>query len=159
MMRNLICVILSGVIIFCGFVIMTPWVTMAQDDLNATSEAMRNQRKLYIEKMMELTPQEKEKFWSLYAEYESGLSKVRWERIELAANFIKSHRNLSDAEALDMLKQKLQIDTDELKFKRDYVVKFMQVLPGRKVVRFYQAENRFDTAASAELYRNVPVIR
>jgi len=138
---------------------MTPWVTMAQDDLNATSDAMRNQRKLYIEKMMELTPQEKEGFWSIYAEYECGLSVLVEKRIELAANFIQSHRNLSDAEALNMLKQKLQIDADELKFKRDYLAKFMQVLPGRKVVRFYQAENRFDTAASAELYRNVPVIR
>jgi cytochrome c oxidase assembly protein Cox11 len=40
-----------------------------------------------------------------------------------------------------------------------YVAKFMQVLPGRKVVRFYQAENRVDTATTAELYRHIPVIR
>ena len=58
-----------------------------------------------------------------------------------------------------MLNQKLRLDEADLKFKQSYVVKFMQVLPGRKVVRFYQAENRFDTAAEAELYRNIPVIR
>ena len=109
--------------------------------------------------MMELTPQEKEAFWSLYAEYESGLSRIRADRIKLAANFLQGHANLSDAEALNMLKEKLRIDGDELKFKQAYVAKFLQVLPVRKVVRFYQAEHRFDSAANSELYRNIPLIR
>jgi ribosome-binding ATPase YchF (GTP1/OBG family) len=158
-MRGLIHRILSVAIVLCVLDVMTPWVTMAQDDLRAASEVIKNQKKHYIEKMMELTPQENQAFWALYAEYESGLSKLRENRIELATNFLQSQGNLSDAEALNMLMEKLRIDGDELKFKQSYVAKFRQVLPGRKVVRFYQAENRFDTAASSELYRNIPVIR
>ena len=77
----------------------------------------------------------------------------------MATSFLQSHGNLSDAEALNMLKEKMRIEGDELKFKQAYVAKFMQVLPARKVVRFYQAEHRFDTAANSELYRNVPLIR
>jgi len=77
----------------------------------------------------------------------------------LATSFLQSRGNLSDTEALNMLKEKLGIDGDELKFKQVYVVKFMKVLPVRKVVRFYQAEHRFDTAANSELYRNIPLIR
>ena len=150
--------IVVGILIF-GVAVMNSWVANAQDDLQSASEVIRNQRKIYIEKTMELTPQEKDAFWRLYAEYESGLSKTRGERIELAMNFVQNHGDLSDAKALDMLNQKLRIDGDELKIKQAYVAKFMQVLPGRKVVRFYQAENRFDTAAITELYRNIPVIR
>jgi hypothetical protein len=108
---------------------------------------------------MELTPQEKGAFWRLYAEYDSGLAQIAEKRITLATDFIASQGTLSDAKALDMLNQKLRIDGDELIFKQSYVSKFKQVLPGRKVVRFYQTENRFDTAATAELYRNIPVIR
>ena len=108
---------------------------------------------------MQLTPQEKEKFWPLYDEFESGLSKLKAKRIELAINFIRNHQHLSDAEAMAMLKQKLKLDSDELNYKQSYVNKFMQVIPGRKVVRFYQAENKFDTAATSELYGNIPLIR
>ena len=108
---------------------------------------------------MELTAQEKEVFWPLYVEYESGLSKLRSKRIELATNFLQSHGSLSDSEAIAMLKQKLRLDSADIVFKESFITKFMQVLPGRKVVRFYQAENRFDTAATAELYRNIPVMR
>ena len=158
-MRGLSHKIISAGIVLFAVAVMTPWVANAQDDLRAASEVIRNQKKLYIDKMMELTPQEKQAFFPLYAEYESGLSKLRGKRIELAANFLQSQGNLSDAEALNMLTEKLRIDGDELKFKQAYVAKFMQVLPVRKVVRFYQAEHRFDTAANAEPYRNIPLIR
>ena len=109
--------------------------------------------------MMELTPQEEQAFWPLYDEYQSGLSKIRKELIRLTANFIQTQGLISDAEAIAMLNQRLKIDADELKFKQFYIAKFMQVLPGRKVARLYQAENRFDTAAMAELQRNIPFIR
>jgi len=151
-------IIVMGILIF-GVGVINSWVAYAQDDLQSASEAIRNQRKIYIEKIMELTPPEKEAFWPLYAEYESGLSKIRGKRIELAMSLVQNNGILSDAEAIAMLNQKMKIDVEELKFKLSYVAKFMQVLPGRKVARFYQAENRFDTAAISELYRNIPVIR
>ena len=151
-------IIVVGILIF-GVAVMNSWVANAQDNFQSASEVIRNQRKIYIEKIMALTPQEKEAFWPLYAEYESGLSKIRGKRIELAMNMVQNHKILSDAEAIAALQQKLRIDVDELKFKLSYVTKFMQVLPGRKVARFYQVENRFDTAAISELYRNIPVIR
>ena len=158
-MRDLSRKTISAGIVLFAVAVMAPWVANAQDDLRTASEVIKKQRQLYTKKIMELTPQESEAFWSLYAEYESGLSKIRGERIKLATSFLQSHGNLSDAEALNMLTEKLTIDGEELEFKQAYVAKFMQVLPGRKVVRFYQAENRFDTAATAELYRNIPVIR
>jgi hypothetical protein len=157
--KTLIQNIISLVIVLCVFIVMGSWTADAQDDLQAVSEAIRNQKRIYIEKVMELTPQEKGAFWRLYAEYDSGLAKIAEKRITLATDFIASQGTLSDAKALDMLNQKLRIDGDELIFKQSYVSKFKQVLPGRKVVRFYQTENRFDTAATAELYRNIPVIR
>ena len=159
MKKALIQNIISLVIVLCVFVVMGSWTADAQDDLQAVSEAIRNQKRIYIEKVMELTPQEKDAFWRLYAEYDSGLAKIAEKRITLATDFIADQGTLSDAKALDMLNQKLRIDGDELIFKQSYVSKFKQVLPGRKVVRFYQTENRFDTAATAELYRNIPVIR
>ncbi|MEJ2477088.1 MAG: hypothetical protein P8Y40_06235 [Desulfobacterales bacterium] len=159
MKKTLIQNIISLVIVLCVFIVMGSRAADAQDDLQAVSEAIRNQKRIYIEKVMELTPQEKGAFWRLYAEYDSGLAQIAEKRITLATDFIASQGTLSDAKALDMLNQKLRIDGDELIFKQSYVSKFKQVLPGRKVVRFYQTENRFDTAATAELYRNIPVIR
>ena len=89
-MRGLSRMIISASIVLFAFAVVFPWMAKAQDDLRAASEVIRNQKKLYINKIMELTPQEKEVFWPLYAENESGLSKIRGERIELAINFLQS---------------------------------------------------------------------
>ena len=151
--------IISVSILTFGVAVMNSWVANAKDDLKSASEGIRNQRKVYIEKIMEFTLEEKESFWLLYTEYESGLSKIREKRIELATSIFKKRGILSDDEAITMLNQRMKIDVDELKYKLSYVAKFMKVLPGRKVARFYQAENRFDTAAIAELYSNIPGIR
>ena len=151
--------IISVSILTFGVAVMNSWVANAKDDLKSASEVIRNQRKVYIEKIMEFTLEEKESFWLLYTEYESGLSKIREKRIELATSIFKKRGILSDDEAITMLNQRMKIDVDELKYKLSYVAKFMKVLPGRKVARFYQAENRFDTAAIAELYSNIPGIR
>ncbi len=151
-------IIVVGILMFC-VAVMNSWVANAQDDLQSASEVIRNQRKVYIENIMEFTLQEKESFWPLYTEYESGLSKIRGKRIELATSIFQKRGILSDEEAITMLNKRMKIDVDELKYKLSYVSKFMKVLPGRKVARFYQAENRFDTAAIAELYSNIPGIR
>jgi len=151
-------IIVAGILIFV-VTIMNAWLARAQDDLQAESEIIKNKRKIFIQEVMELTPQEKEKFWPLYAEFESGLSKIRRERIELALRFIQNHETLSNDEAMAMLKQRWRLDSDELKLKQAYVDKFKQVFPGRKVLRFFQAENKFETAAIAELYGNIPMIR
>lgn len=151
--------IVSVSILIFGVTVMNSWVATAQDDFQPVSEVIRNQRRIYIEKVMEFTPQEKESFWPLYIEYESGLSKIRAKRIELAKSIFQKRGIFSDGDAIAMLNQRMKIDVDELKYKISYVSKFMKVLPGRKVARFFQAENRFDTAAIAELYSNIPAIR
>ena len=151
-------IIVVGIFIFV-VAIMNSWLANAQDDFKTASEVIKNKRKIFIEEIMELTPQEKEKFWPIYDEFESELSKIRIKRIELELKFIRNHENLSNAEALAMLKQRWRLDSDELKLKQAYVDKFKQVFPGRKVLRFFQAENKFETAAIAELYGNIPMIR
>ena len=72
-----------------------------------------------------LTSHEKEIFWPIYDEFESELSKIRIKRIELELKFIQNHDNLSDAEAMAMLKQRWRLDSDELKFKQAYADKFI----------------------------------
>jgi hypothetical protein len=158
-MKTVIHKIISVGILILGVVVINSLVAVAQDDLQSVSEVIRNQRKAYIEKIMEFTSQEKESFWPLYADYESGLSQIRGKRIALATSVFQKRGIFSDDEAITMLNQRMKIDVDELKYKLSYVSKFMKVLPGRKVARFYQAENRFDTAAIAQLYSNIPAIR
>ena len=54
-------IISAGIVLF-AVAVMTPWVANSQDDLRTASEIIKKQRKLYTQKILELTPQEKEAF-------------------------------------------------------------------------------------------------
>lgn len=142
-----------------GITTVLPHIVKAQDDIQAAMEAMNIQKRNYIETAMELTPAEEEAFRQVYAEYEAGLAAIEKKRILLAADFLTRHASLDHAGALDMLGRKLGVDNEELACKQSFVSRFMEILPGRKVLRFYQLENQFSTAATSELYRNIPIIR
>ena len=142
-----------------GAMVISGQVAVAEEKLDATMEALKIQRKAYIEEAMELSLQEKEAFWTLYDEYLAELSKIRERLFKLFADFVEKQGYLSDAEALNMLDENLKIDAEEDKLMHVYLAKFKKVLPGRKVVRLYQLEFRFDTAASSMLFQNIPLIR
>lgn len=152
-------IFVSAGVLMVGFAFILPLGIAAQEDLRQKSSVIHSQKKSYIEGVMRLTPEERGDFWRIYDEYDAGLSQITERRLNLAAAYMETHESLSDAQALYMLNQKLQIDREELEFKQSFVSRFKQVLSGRKVLRLYQTENRFDTASISELYRNIPVIR
>lgn len=139
--------------------VMSAKVAIADEKLDAAMEAIKIQRKAYIEKAMELSPQEKEAFWALYDEYHADLSIVRGKLFKLFADFFEKQGYLSDEEALSMLSENLKIEEEEGKLVHVYLAKFKKILPGRKVLRLYQLETRFDTAALSALQQQIPVIR
>lgn len=147
-----------GLVLVAAFV-MGGNMAVAGDKFDTTMEVIKNQRKDYIEKSMELSPQEEEAFWALYDEYHAELSKIRERFFKLYADFVEKQGYLSDEEAMDMLFKYLKMDEEEGKLIYAYLLKFKKVLPGRKVMRFYQVETRFDSAAIAMLHQHVPLIR
>jgi hypothetical protein len=48
---------------------------------------------------------------------------------------------------------------DENKLKRKYVKRFMKVLPAKKVLRYYQIENKLDTIINMDLAATIPLAR
>jgi len=145
--------------IVAAAMVMSGQVVVAEEKLDAAMEAIKIQRKAYIEKAMELSPQEKEAFWALYDEYHADLSVVRDKLFRLVADFVEKQGYLTDEEALNMLSENLKIEAEEGKLVHVYLAKFKKILPGRKVLRLYQLETRFDTAALSALQQQIPVIR
>ena len=67
-------------------------------------------------------------------------------------------KNLSEATALKLLEEFLKIERSKLNFKKLYIPRFQKVLPPKKVVRFYQVENKLDATINYELSREIPLV-
>ena len=114
-----------------------------------------------INRNMGLNKDEESKFWTLYNEYRIAMNKVGKRKAKLIIDYADSIKseNLSDAEALRLVKEIISIERAKLSRKEEYISKFQEVLPPKKVALFYQIENKFDAEINYHLARKIPLVK
>jgi hypothetical protein len=133
--------------------------TQEAEEIRLTREVINNERQALVTRAMDLTPGEMQRFWPLYREYRLAASKVGDRIVTLITTYADNHQNLTDKVANKLLTDFVRIEEDRARLKAQYLPKFKKVLPVKKVARFYQIENKLDTALLAELAEAIPLAR
>jgi hypothetical protein len=128
-------------------------------DIELTRAAIQVRRQAIVTAAMDLEPGEAQAFWPLYREYRSDMAKVNDRYVKLLVTYAESYDALSDQLAAKILRQYLDIERGRTAVKAKYVPRFEKVLPARKVMRFFQADNKLDALVNAELAAEVPLAR
>jgi hypothetical protein len=123
-------------------------------------ELLQAGRREIIAEELRLTDAEAESFWPVYDKYQADMMVVRDRYVEIIGGYLARYEagDLSDKYAKDLLDDWLDYKADKLKVTKQYVRKFGRVLSMRKVVRFYQLENKMDAEIDAELAVFVPLM-
>ncbi len=116
------------------------------------------ERKRMIELNMGLTMEEAKEFWPLYRQYEVEIGKLYDRQIQLIKNYVTEYDGLDDERSIELLREAQDIQREELKIRKKYVKRFKKVLPPKKVVRYYQIENKLDAIIDFELAAEIPLI-
>jgi hypothetical protein len=133
--------------------------TQVDEEIRLTRVAIDNERQALITRGMDLTPGEMQRFWPLYREYRLEARKVGDRIVALINTYADNHQNLTDKVADKLLTEFVRIEEQRARLKTRYLPKFKQVLPPRKVARFYQIENKLDIAILAEMAQAIPLAR
>lgn len=144
-LKNSIAVIVAILLLSCN---------MAYgEDLSYQRVAVEAKKKLQIAKNMQFTKQEDKAFWTLYSDYEKDLDGVYRDGFDLVQEFINANasRSVTDQQANKFVNQYFEIETRKISIKKSYVEKFKAILPGKKVARFYQIDNKLDAIINHEL--------
>ena len=123
--------------------------------LVATIEA---NKKALVAVNLELEDAEVKAFWPVYDRYESELSSVNTRFAAVIDEYTKSFRSMSDEQARQLVKDFLAVERDRAELREKYLEPFSEALPGRKLVRFYQIENKIQAVVRYQLARDIPVI-
>ena len=86
-------------------------------------ERIQSMRIAMITDELKLTPDEAQKFWPLFNEYEEKKKKLKG-----TYNLPKNLNNLSEAEAEEAILASLEMEEKEVGLKRDYYAKLKKVL-------------------------------
>ena len=128
-----------------------------KETLDVTRQAVETQRRVLVSGALPLSDAEAKDFWPLYDAYETQRRPIDERANRLVADFVASTASLSDSQAKAMLADALDVDDARLRLRRDFAGKMAKAIPPRKLVRFFQIENKLDSVVRADISRQIPL--
>jgi hypothetical protein len=74
-------------------------------------------------------------------------------------DYARNYETMTDEKADALLQEAIAIETDELSLKNSYMHKFRQVLPPKKLARYYQVESKLKAIVDFELADSIPLVK
>lgn len=128
-------------------------------EIELTRASIQLRRQALVTAAMDLAPKEEEVFWPLYREYRLEMAKVGDRLSQLLVQYAQQYDTLTDAQAVKIMDEYLSIERVKNSVKGKFVSRFRKILPARKVMRFFQVDNKLDAIINAELASIVPLAR
>jgi hypothetical protein len=127
-------------------------------DIQLLRQDLRSQKKQIIAANMPLTDVEATKFWPVYDQYTSALTKIGDDRTALIKEYAQSYDTMTDAQAKSLIKLWAATDEQAVQLRMQYIPKFEQVLPGKKAVLFFQLDRRIGLLIDLQLASMIPMV-
>ena len=132
--------------------------TATEANVEVLRDTIRANKKALVAVNLTLTDEEAGRFWPVYDRYQTELTGVNDRLVKVIEDYGTNFRNLSNEKASELVEAYLSAEEDRAKVRRSYLPQFAASLPGRKVARFYQIENKMDAVLRYDLARTIPVV-
>ncbi len=129
------------------------------DNMEILREKLKADKKLVVAANLDLTEAEAKGFWPLYEAYQKELHKINDRLATTIVAYAKEYNanTLTDDKATRLLNESFAVEEAELKLKKSFQPKLAKVLPGRKVARYLQIENKVRAIVKFEIAGEVPL--
>ncbi len=99
----------------------------------------------FLTQKLQLTPQEAERFFPIYNQFQNEKQAAGKEKREkLRSANLNNFDNLSDKDATELADGFMDVRREELMIEERYHKEFKRVLPPKKVLKLYVAEREFN---------------
>ena len=128
-------------------------------DMEILRDKVRADKKFIVSDNMELTEEEAKGFWPIYQAYQEDLHKINERMAKVINEYAVAYNKgaLLDKTARQLIDEAIEIEMDEAKLRKSYVPKLSKVLPGAKVARYLQIENKIRAIIRYELAAAIPL--
>ena len=131
----------------------------AQSKDEITRAAMRANKKALVANNMNLSAEQEAIFWPMYDEYQIEINKLNAEREAVIRKFAINYNSLTDELAKELMDQTVEVEKKRNDLRKTLITTFGRKFPPKVVARYYQIENKFDTALMAEAAEGIPLAK
>ena len=129
------------------------------DTMPIVLEKMRADKKLLVAENVQMTESEAKAFWPVYESYQRDLARINDRLLNVINDYAANYQTMSDEVADKLVREAVAIEADRTSLMKSYLPKFSQVLPARKVARYYQIESKVRAAINYELAAGIPLVK
>lgn len=136
-----------------------PAANAPADNMQILRDKVAADKKVVVAAAMELTESEAKAFWPIYDDYQKKLHKINDGIATVISDYAKAYndKTLTDEKARKLLDRYIALEDDELKLKKAALPKLSKALPGLKVARYMQLENKVRALVKYELAAEIPL--
>ena len=132
--------------------------TVTDQDIQMLRADIRAQRKELTAQNLSLTPDEATKFWPIYDQYATELTKIGDTRWQLIKDYAANYNTLTDAQAQTFITKSGSLDQQFVQLRLKYVTNFEKVISPKKAALWYQIDRRLDLLINLQLASVIPVV-
>lgn len=152
--------LVQAVLFALAALIALPSAAQTASDMRILAEKVKADKKLVVAANMQLSEDEAKGFWPVYEAYQKDLAKINQRLIGTVKRYADAYNKgpVSDEVAKKLINQAISVEEAEVRLKRSYVPKLEKVLPGVKVARYIQIENKIRALVRYELAAQIPLV-
>ena len=133
--------------------------TLVDQQFALLRKDIRSMRKQLIAANLTLTDNEATKFWPVYDQYSTELSKINDTRTALIKEYGDAYGSLTDEQADSLIRRWLDTDIAASELRRKYVSTLRKVLDGKKAATFFQLDRRISMMIDLQLTSQLPLVQ
>jgi hypothetical protein len=129
-----------------------------EKDLALLRRDLKADKKQLIALNVPLTADEATKFWPVYDQYTSEMSKVYDEFYSIIKEYAANQKTLTDAQASSMINRWAAIQVQQAQMRQKYIPIVEKVIPSRKAALFFQIDRRLYELMDLQVASQIPLV-
>jgi hypothetical protein len=152
----------SSIVLCAAALAVAPVIAQTKPDdtnMQILRDKVKADKKLVVAANMDLTEAEGKAFWPIYDMYQKDLQDLNKRLAAEITSYADAYNKntLTDDQAKSLTNAAIAIDADEVAMRKKYAAKLAPVLPGKKVARYLQIENKIRAAIKYDMATGIPL--
>jgi hypothetical protein len=121
-------------------------------------QVLTTARRDIVELAMDLTPEQKDPFWSIYNEYEKERGPLTERTLRLVQDYTANFTTHTNDQLLKFMKEARDTNKKQIDLRYKYAEQMAKKVDPKIGVRFYEIDDYITTAARLDVLDNIPFV-
>ncbi len=147
-------------IIFGLFILLTTSISAQSTEtfIELLRSDIQSEKKSVIAEAIDLSPEQSNKFWPIYNEFQLDASKLGDKKVTILKEYAKNYTDLTNEVANELMERSFNLAEDKIDLEKKYFEKISEILDAKYAGKFIQLISRMNMLIDIQLAAEIPLL-